>query len=102
VSERKVIASCSIEKAVVKAKAQIPYPGWEEARLDIMESIIKAKFEQNPTLMKKLTDTGNRILISGNRKQETFWDIDLYSWVGENNLGKIIMRTRDKNKKTNQ
>lgn len=102
VSERKVIASCSIEKAVVKAKAQIPYPGWEEARLDIMESIIKAKFEQNPTLMKKLTDTGNRILINGNRKQETFWGIDLYSWVGENNLGKIIMRTRDKNKETNQ
>ena len=98
VSEREILASCSISKAAMKAKEQIPYPGWEEARLDIMESIIKAKFEQNPTLMKKLADTGNRILIYGNSKKETFWGIDLYSWEGENNLGKIIMRIRDKNK----
>ena len=95
-SDRKVIASCSIDKAAVKAKAQIPYPGWEDAWLDIMESILLAKFEQNPTLMKKLADTGNRVLINGNSKKETFWGIDLYSWTGENNLGKILMSIRDK------
>lgn len=95
-SERKVFASCSIDKAIMKAKVTVPYPGWEDARLDIMESIIKAKFEQNPTLMKRLTDTGNRILINGNSKKETFWGVDLYSWQGENNLGKIIMRIREK------
>ena len=100
-SERKVYAGCSLDKAVVKAKEQIPYPGWEDARLDIMESIIKAKFEQNPDLMGKLLETGDRILVNGNSKQETFWGIDLYSWEGENNLGKIIMRTRDKNKEHN-
>ena len=59
-----------------------------------------AKFEQSPSLMEKLADTGNSILINGNSKQDTFWGIDLYSWERENNLGKILMKTRDKNKKS--
>ena len=96
VSERQVFASCSINKAIEKGKEQTPYPGWEEARLDIMEDILTAKFEQNPDLMRMLAETGNRILINGNNKQETFWGVDLYSWMGENNLGKIIMKIREK------
>ncbi|MBP5291173.1 MAG: DUF1768 domain-containing protein [Lachnospiraceae bacterium] len=96
VKERKVYACCSTDKAVQKGKDQVPYPGWEEARLGIMESILRAKFETNPSLMKKLADTGNRVLLNGNNKQETFWGIDLYSWIGENHLGRIIMNIRDK------
>ncbi len=46
--------------------------------------------------MKKLADTGNSILINGNNKQETFWGVDLYSWEGENNLGKLLMKIREK------
>ena len=95
-SDRKVYAGCSADKAALKGKEQIPFIGWEEARLGIMESILRAKFEQNPALMKKLTDTGTRILINGNNKQETYWGVDLYSWLGENHLGKIIMNIRDK------
>ena len=61
-----------------------------------MESILEAKFEQSPALMKKLADTGNSILVNGNNKQETFWGVDLYSWEGENNLGKLLMKIREK------
>lgn len=96
VSGRKVYVNCSADKAALKGKEQIPYSGWEETRLDIMKSILKAKFEQNPALMKRLADTGSRILINGNNKQETYWGVDLYSWQGENHLGKIIMNIRDK------
>ena len=96
VSDRKAYANCSADKAAFKGKEQIPYSGWEESRLDIMKSILKAKFEQNPALLKKLADTGPRILINGNNKQETYWGVDLYSWQGENHLGKIIMNIRDK------
>ena len=46
--------------------------------------------------MKMLIDTGSRILINGNNKQEIYWGIDLYSWQGENHLGKKIMNIRDK------
>ncbi len=95
-SDRKVYAGCSADKAALKGKDQIPFIGWEDTRLDIMESILRAKFEQNPALMKKLTDTGNRILINGNNKQETFWGVDLYSWQGENHLGKILVNIRNK------
>ena len=98
--ERKVYASCSTDKAVLKGKEQTPYSGWEEAKVGIMLSILKAKFEQNPTLMQKLSDTGNRVLLNGNNKQETFWGIDLYSWIGENHLGRILMDIRDKETNT--
>jgi nicotinate (nicotinamide) nucleotide adenylyltransferase len=94
--ERKVFAGCSTDKAVLKGKNLTPYPGWEEAQTSIMESILQAKFEQNPALMRKLAETGNRVLLNGNNKQETFWGIDLYSWIGENHLGRIIMNIRDK------
>lgn len=94
--ERKVFAGCSTDKAVLKGKDLFPYPGWEDAQISIMESILQAKFEQNPALMRKLLETGSRILVNGNNKQETFWGIDLYSWIGENHLGRIIMNIRDK------
>ena len=61
-----------------------------------MQFIQSAKFEQNPDLMQKLIDIGKLILINGSNKQETYWGVDLYSWEGENNLGKILMKLREK------
>ena len=95
-SERKVFAGCSADKAALKGKELVPFSGWEKARLNIMESILQAKFEQNPALMEKLIETGDCLLINGNNKQETFWGVELYSWQGENHLGKIIMKIREK------
>ena len=68
----------------------------ENAQISIMESILQAKFEQNPALIRKLVETGSHVLLNGNNKQETFWGIDLYSWIGENHLGRILMNIRDK------
>lgn len=65
-------------------------------QLAIMESILEAKFDQNPELMDKLRATGNSILVNGNSKKDTFWGVDLYSWLGDNQLGKILMKIRDK------
>ncbi len=93
-SERRVFAGCSSDKAALKGKDIIPPPDWEETRLEIMESIIRAKFEQNPILMRRLKETGTRLLVNGNNKQETYWGVDLYSWQGENNLGQILMKIR--------
>ncbi|MBR5199066.1 MAG: DUF1768 domain-containing protein [Bacteroidales bacterium] len=68
----------------------------DRENLEVMESILRAKFEDNPYLMKKLVETGNAVLINGNNRKEEYWGIDLYSWRGENNLGKILMKIRDK------
>ena len=95
---RKVVSRLSADKAAVRGSTIIPYCGWEEKKLEIMTSILEEKFGQNPTLMKRLLDTGNRVLINGNNRHETYWGIDLYSWIGENNLGKILMTIRDKEK----
>ena len=97
-TERKVFCKLSADKAAMKGGTVVPPSGWENERLGIMESVLTAKFEQNPCLMKKLTETGNALLINGNSKKDTFWGIDLYSWQGENHLGKILMRIRDKEK----
>lgn len=70
----------------------------QDEMLEFMESLVQAKFYGNPNLMRRLLDTGNRTLINGNQKKELFWGVDLYSWLGENRLGKIIMEIRDKNR----
>lgn len=95
-AERKVFAGCSADKAVMRGKELIPYHGWEETQLDIMESILSAKFGQSPALMGKLAETGNCILTNGNNKHDTFWGVDLYRWEGENYLGKLLMKIREK------
>lgn len=95
---RKVFCNCSADKAALKGRDMVPDSDWENERLGIMESILTAKFEQNPSLMKRLVETGNMLLINGNNKKETFWGIDLYSWQGENHIGKILMTIRDKEK----
>ena len=96
--EIKLFSRMTITKAAIRSAQITPYPGWEEDRLNIMQSILSAKFEQNPDLMRKLIDTDKLILINGNNKQETYWGVDLYSWEGENNLGKILMTIREKEK----
>lgn len=63
--------------------------------VELMTEIVTAKFSQNPRLMKQLLDTGSSVLINGTNNQ-TFWGVDRYSWIGENNLGKILMKIRDK------
>ena len=96
--ERKVISKLSANKAAVRGERITPYSGWEDQKLGIMTSILEEKFGQNPILMKRLIDTENCILINGNNKHENYWGIDLYSWNGENHLGKILMTIREKEK----
>lgn len=68
---------------------------WNNIKLTIMHDIVKAKFEQNPKLLKQLLYTGNTKLIEGNYWHDTFWGIDIQTNVGKNNLGKILMCVRD-------
>ena len=74
----------------------VPPAGWENERLNIMESVLTAKFEQNPMLMKRLVETRSKLLINGNSKRETYWGVDPYAWVGENQLGKLLTKIREK------
>ena len=97
-AERKLFSRQSTEKAAMKGGQITPSPEWEERKLETMMSIQIAKFTQNPSLMKRLIATGSSKIINGNNKKETYWGVDLYSWKGENHLGKILMTIRDKEK----
>lgn len=66
--------------------------GWEKIKHDIMYRIVHSKFEQNAGLKQQLLDTGNAYLIEGNAWHDTHWGV--CKGVGENWLGKILMRVR--------
>lgn len=65
--------------------------GWDNVRLNVMYDLCLQKF-QNPELKQKLLDTGDAILIEGNWWGDTFYGV--CKGIGENNLGKILMRIR--------
>ena len=69
---------------------------WEVIRVKIMEEVVWCKFYQNGVLGKKLVDTYPVKLVEGNVWHDTFWGVDLETGVGENTLGKILMKVRRK------
>lgn len=76
-----------------KAGRKVPLrPDWETVKVTIMTSIVKAKFDQHPELMRRLRDVKGEI-CEDNTWHDTFWG--KCNGEGENNLGKILMRIRD-------
>ena len=66
---------------------------WDEVKLEEMYNICKLKFIQNPELGKLLLGTKDEELIEGNDWDDTFWGV--CNGVGENHLGKTLMKIRD-------
>lgn len=67
---------------------------WDDVKFGIMLDFVRLKF-QIPELNKKLLDTGDRELIEGNTWGDRFWGV--CGGVGDNNLGKILMKVRAEN-----
>lgn len=65
----------------------------KEKRLELMYRIVFDKFARNLDLMNKLLATGEQELVEGNNWNDTFWG--RCSGVGENHLGKILMKVRE-------
>lgn len=70
-------------------------PDWEQVKDGIMEEIVRAKFTQNPDLKQQLLLTGNAELIEGNTWNDCYWGVDARSGIGQNHLGKILMKVRE-------
>jgi len=60
-------------------------------KLEVMEELIRKKF-LIPEFKEKLLATGDAELIEGNWWGDTFWGV--CNGIGENHLGKIIMKVR--------
>ncbi len=69
-------------------------PGWEEIKVDVMEQCVMAKFTQDRDILEKLLLTLDAELIE-NSPIDSFWGCGA-DGQGQNNLGKVLMRTREK------
>jgi len=66
---------------------------WEDVRISIMEEILINKFAKSP-LKEMLLDTGDEELVEVNWWGDKFWGA--CDGCGENNLGKLLMKVRNK------
>jgi len=74
---------------------------WNDSfRLKLMEDLIRVKFNQEP-YKSNLLATGNQNIQEGNYWNDKFFGICLKTGMGENHLGRLIMKIRDElNKET--
>lgn len=66
---------------------------WEKIKYNTMYEICLAKFTQNEDLKTRLLATGNKHLEEGNTWGDKIWGT--VNGIGQNNLGKILMRVRE-------
>ena len=80
-------------KSFLKDRGLTERSGWDEMKLAVMEDLVRQKFA-HPKLAAMLLATGDEELIEGNT-WDTFWGVDTETGVGENHLGRIVMKIRD-------
>lgn len=68
-------------------------PGWEQCKQNIMLKLLHTKFAPHSALAAQLLATGERKLIEGNHWGDTYWG--MCDGVGNNFLGKLLMRVRE-------
>lgn len=68
---------------------------WEDIKLGIMEKCLEQKFNTQP-YKSLLMKTQDEHIQEGNRWNDKFWGVCLKTNKGENNLGKLIMKIREK------
>lgn len=74
--------------------------GWDDMKVRIMVAIIQSKFAPTTPLAHKLMLTGGQQLVEGNTWGDRFWGCELEpaggpgTWVGRNELGRILMEHR--------
>lgn len=66
---------------------------WQDIRLPLMEKLIKAKFEINPDLARRLLETGVGELVEVNNWNDRYWGV--CKGEGLNHLGRILMEVRE-------
>ena len=91
--ERERIQRCSTPGAAKRLGRKLTLrPGWDLIKLEVMENLVRQKFTQHPRLRELLLRTDSRPLVEQNTWGDRFWG--LYHGVGENHLGRILMKVR--------
>lgn len=75
-------------------------PDWDVCKIDIMEKILRKKFQKKSKLRRLLVETGDVQLIHLNYWHDTFWGTcacSQHKRTGQNILGTILMKIRAEN-----
>ena len=91
--KKRVMISKSPVDAKSAGKTVTLREDWDDVKLSIMEHAVRLKFQCNPKLAYRLIATGNEELVEGNWWHDTYWGV--CNGVGENHLGKILMKIRE-------
>lgn len=65
-------------------------------KLDVMRVLVAQKFVQGTVLAQKLEETGESLIVEGNKWGDTFWGV--CKGQGHNWLGRLIMAQREINR----
>jgi ribA/ribD-fused uncharacterized protein len=92
VEDHNMVASQPTAGLAKKAGRSIKVrPDWDSIKLSVMEKLVRSKFRWS-VMADMLLDTGTAELIEGNNWNDTYWGV--CRGVGENHLGKILMKVR--------
>lgn len=94
---RREFATLNPSEAKRKGRRVQLRPDWEGVKNQVMYEVCFAKFTQNPDLKTKLLETRNEELVEGNTWGDRIWGA--VNGIGENRLGKILMKIREDFKK---
>ena len=89
----KIRAACAPGVAKRLGQKVTIRPDWEQIKVKVMYDLVSEKFSRYPVLKQFLLDTGSEEIIEGNHWNDTFWGV--CNGVGENHLGKILMKVRE-------
>ena len=103
----KILKTPSAKSVKALGQKVKPYDdeAWKSKRQSVMLTALDAKFMQHPDLLKKLIDTGDKLIAEANPRDK-YWGIgtsaetskakDPARWPGENMMGKLLddIRTR--------
>lgn len=93
IDERRAIANCRTPGQAKRMGRQVALrPDWENVKEDVMFEGLCLKFADEQ-LADWLLETGDEELVEGNFWKGTTWGV--CNGVGENKLGKLLMRVRD-------
>jgi len=93
---RKEIADMTPYGAKRNIKKYTYRESWnQEESLKVMEYILKIKFRLGTKFHKKLKMTEDWEITEWNNWKDNFWGKDIQSGLGENHLGKLLMKIRD-------
>ncbi|KAI0317114.1 DUF1768-domain-containing protein [Amylostereum chailletii] len=87
-------SSASLARQEANRLRRLQRSDWFDINISIMDFVLTLKFEQHPDLRASLVDTAGRELIEDS-PDDVFWGIGK-DGSGRNELGKALMRVRDK------